>query len=286
MPHKQLVTIGTDGLSDWVQTPDGVKHMLGPISVLKFVTELGTGGAHAARKTLDEFIKGGTSMLTIDPDRMWELLKPHRARWTSANPSIPTPIRTPSSMKEGRTEVRAMADIAEQSLKDAITNQVARIEAQIATLQTNVKEASPGSITQDLQKKQIDDLKDMVAFLRRPSVYGNQSDNSSYYGLPEKTVSGESARTKEAAVHENMQQAQGILNMLKAADEKIDKLVLAGKKFDAGRAKADLHKVAANVKTVVAHPKFKDADRDVIVALYELGKSATQIHGLFATAKV
>lgn len=87
--RRQLVTIGTDGLSDWVQPPDGVKYMLGPISMLKFVTELGTGGSYGARKTLDEFIKNGTSMLMVDPDLMWELLKPHRARWTSVTPQRP-----------------------------------------------------------------------------------------------------------------------------------------------------------------------------------------------------
>jgi hypothetical protein len=180
-----------------------------------------------------------------------------------------------------------MADIADTSIKEAITNQVARIEAQIATLQTNVKEASPGSITVESQKKAIDDLKDLISFLRRPSVYGNQSDNGSYYGLPEKLPNGDNARSKEAAVQENAKQAQTILGALRATEEKIDQLVLAGKgKFDVARAKGDLHKVAKNVQTIVAHPKFKEADRDVIVALYELGKRANHIHGLFASAKV
>ncbi len=89
MPHKLFVTIGTDGYADWVQTANGQKLMLGPISVLKFVTELGVGGSYGARKTLDEFIKDGTSMLMVDADRMAELLKPHRARWTSVRPVIP-----------------------------------------------------------------------------------------------------------------------------------------------------------------------------------------------------
>ncbi len=291
MPHKLLVTLGTDGYADWVQLPSGQKLMLGPISVLKFVTELGTGGAYGARSTLDEFNKDGTTMLTVDEDRMAELLKPHRARWTSVRPVlgsvsslIPQPNRNPFPSRQGAEE-NVMAD-ADQFVKDAIVNQIARIESQIALLQTNAKEASPGSLTADSAKKQIDDLRDMIAFLRRPSSYGNQSDNSTYYGLPEKLPNGESARSKEAAVHENTGAARGILGKLAATEQKIDQLVLAGKKFDVARAKGDLYKVAKNVHTVVQHPKFKEAGREVIIALHELGKRADQIHGLFASAKV
>jgi hypothetical protein len=289
MAGKILVTLGTDGLSDWVQMSDGQKLMLGPISALKFVTEVGTGGAYGARKTLDDFIKDGSAMLTVDEDRLAELLKPHRARWTSVRPPVATPLipredRHPSSPRTARTEVTAMD--YEQAVKEAISNQVARIEAQIAQLQTNAKEASPGSITDEQKKKDIESLKDMVAFLRRPSVYGNQSDNSTYYGLPEKLPDGASARSKEASINENARVARSILGTLRATEEQIDKLVLAGKKFDVARAKGDLHKVAKNVQVVVQHPKFKEAGRDVVIALHELGKRATQIHGLFATAKV
>ena len=290
MAGKVFVTLGTDGLSDWIQLPDGQKLMLGPISALKFVTEVGVGGAAGARKTLDQYIKDGSSMLMVDEDRMAELLKPHRARWTSTQPPrpvasslIPSSDRHPSPPRTG-TEVTAMD--YEQTVKEAISNQIARIEAQIATLQTNAKDASPGSITAEQKKKDIDALKDMVAFLRRPSVYGNQSDNSTYYGLPEKLPDGSSARSKEASVQENTTVARNIMGTLRKAEEKIDQLVLAGKKFDASKAKGDLHKVASNVKVVVEHPRFKEAGREVVIALHELGKRANQIHGLFASAKV
>lgn len=289
MAGKQFVTLGTDGLSDWIQLPDGQKLMLGPISALKFVTEVGVGGANGARKTLDEFIKDGTSMLMVDEDRMAELLKPHRARWTSVRPALATPLIPPSDRHPfpPRTATEdTMADVHEQSMKDAISNQIARIEAQIATLQTNASDASAGSITAEQKKKDIESLKDMVAFLRRPSVYGNQSDNSTYYGLPEKLPDGSSARSKEASVHENTKVARTILGTLAATEQRIDQLVLAGKKFDVARAKGDLHKVAKNVHTVVQHPKFKEAGREVVIALHELGKRATQIQGLFASAKV
>lgn len=283
----QLVTVGTDGATDWVQLADGQKLMLGPISVLKFVTELGTGGANAARSTLDQFLKDGQSMLTVDPDKMWALLKPHRARWTSVQPLaavdvdllIPPEDRTPPLTRQGKD----MADDADKYTKEAISNQIARIEGQIQLLQGHAKEAAPGSIGGDLMRNEIERLREMVAFLRRPSSYGNQSDNSTYYGLPEKLPSGESARRKEAAVQQNSQMARRVLGTLGQAEERIDSLVLAGKKFDVAKAKMDLFKVAKNVDIVIKHQKFADAGPEVAHALTELGKKADQLLGLFPT---
>lgn len=179
-----------------------------------------------------------------------------------------------------------MADDADKFIKDAITNQIARIESQISLLQSHAKEASPGSISNDLMKTEIEHLKDMVAFLRRPSVYGNQSDNGSYYGLPEKLPSGGSARTKEAAVQEHSNLARATLSKIAKTEEKIDQLVLAGKKFDIAKAKGDLFRVAKNVDTVVKHAKFAEGGPEVATALTELSKRADQLHGLFAPAKV
>jgi hypothetical protein len=283
MPHKLFVTIGTDGVSDWVQLADGQKLMLGPISILKFVTELGVGGPYGARKTLDEFIREGTSMLTVDADRMQELLKPHRARWTSVRPTIPLVPRSDRTPTTSR-QVKAMAN--EDFVKDAINNQIGRIEAQIALLQSHSKEASPNSISSDMMKSELDHLKNMVAFLRRPSVYGDQSKNKTFYGLPEKTPGGESARSKEAAIQDNTKVARSILAALAQTEEKIDHLVLAGKEFDVARAKGDLHRVARNVHTILQHPKFQEADSHVSYSLSELNKRASALHGLFASAKV
>ena len=294
MPQRALVTLGTDGLSDWVQLANGQKLMLGPISALKFVTEVGVGGSQGARDTLDEFIKDGTSMLVIDEDRMADLLKPHRARWTSVqsplqgSPSLlisPTNQESLPSCKTAGTEDIVMAD-ADKFTKDAISNQVARIESQIALLQTNAKDASPGSFTEKNAKDQIERLKELVSFLNRPSVYGNQSKNDTYYGLPEKLPDGSSAQTKEASVQEHTHVARQILGTLAQTEEKIDQLVLAGKTFDVARAKGDLHRVAQNVHIVVQSSKFKEAGEEVKTALTELGKKASHFAGLFASAKV
>ena len=174
-----------------------------------------------------------------------------------------------------------MADDADKYTKEAISNQIARIESQIQLLQGHAKEAAPGSIGGDLMRQEIERLREMVSFLRRPSSYGNQSENSTYYGLPEKLPSGESARTKEAAVRQHSDMARNTLATLTMAEERIDSLVLAGKKFDVAKAKSDLFRVAKNVDIVIKHAKFADAGPDVTRALTELGKKAGQLFDLF-----
>ena len=178
-----------------------------------------------------------------------------------------------------------MAD-ADTFVKDAINNQIARIEAQISLLQSHSKEASPGSISSEMMKREMESLRDMVSFLRRPSSYGNQSDNSTYYGLPEKLPDGSSARSKEASLDAHTKLAKSVLGTLGQTEAKIDQLVLAGKKFDVAKAKGELYRVAKNVDIIVKHPKFKEAGQDVGTALTELSKRANHIHGLFAPAKV
>jgi len=82
-----LVTVGTDGSKDWVKTPDGQKFALGPVSVMTLVTKL-TRTTKVAREVLDEFLKKGEALLSVDQDRLWALLAPRPARW-AAGPFMP-----------------------------------------------------------------------------------------------------------------------------------------------------------------------------------------------------
>ena len=288
MGQKALVVLGTDGLSDWVQTSDGVKFALGAVSPLRFVVELVPSG-WAARQALDAFLAEGKAMFSVDVDRMWELLKPHRARWTSVHDGIASPLIPPSDRTLFARQGTAMADTnwADKTIKDAVTNQIARIEQQIGVLQQHAKEASPGSISADSMKNQIEGLRDLVAWLRRPSPYGNQSQNSTYYGLPNQGPGDIKASTGRASYDNfkaNSVLAEGILAKVDETDKKIDALVTAGKKFDAPRAKQDLHKIASRVTEIVANVDL--AQPWVSGDLAEMAKHADQIHGLFAPAKV
>ncbi len=180
---------------------------------------------------------------------------------------------------------------ADKTQQDAIKNQIYRIEQQIALIQQHAGEASPNSIGQNIQKDEVSKLRDLVTWLRRGSPYGNQSKNETYYGLPEKTPSGESARSKEAgtegssaSLSENGLLADAALSRLESASTKIDLLVKAGKNFDHVRAKGDLYKVASSVQQIL-----KDADLAapwVKGELTKLAEEAKRLHGLFAPAKV
>jgi hypothetical protein len=80
-----MVTVGTDGVVDYVQVPDGQKYMLGPVSVLRLIT--GVAKSHrSARVALEEFLANGKTMLSVDLDEMWDLLPFRRARYSSTNP--------------------------------------------------------------------------------------------------------------------------------------------------------------------------------------------------------
>lgn len=82
-----LITIGSDGVTDWVRLPDGIRYNLGPISVMRFVS--GLTPKSQVPGILDEFLEQSEVMLSVDEEAMWIMLRPHRARWSgSENPSI------------------------------------------------------------------------------------------------------------------------------------------------------------------------------------------------------
>lgn len=81
-----LVTVGTNGTKDWVETPDGQRFALGSLSVLSLVSTF-SKNSKAARQVIDAFLKQGAAMLTIDDDdRLWALLAPRRPRHASTGP--------------------------------------------------------------------------------------------------------------------------------------------------------------------------------------------------------
>lgn len=273
----QLVTLGTDGHSNFVRLSDGTKYLLGIVTPLKFVVELAPGG-RAARAALDTFLAEGSVLLPVDADRMWELLTPRRPRMsssTAASPLIPSLKRT-SLTRQGTT----MAD-ADQVTKEAIQNQIATIEGQIAVLQQHAKDASPGSISSDSMKDQIASLKDLVSWLRRPSPYGNQAQNSTFYGLPGAKQASE-ASFENFKAHSEL--VETTIARLDETDTKIDTLVAAGKKFASARAKQDIHKIASAITEIVQTVDL--AQPWVKKDLAKLASQADEIHGLFAEAKV
>lgn len=271
-----LVTVGSDGFTDWVKLPDGSKRTLGTVSVLKFVVDLAPK-AYVARSVLDQFLKSGSAMFTVDVDRMEGLLKPRRSRWAADSPLISGQDR--SLLTEPTRQGEIMADTADGIQAEAIKNQITQIEEQIGLFQQKAKEAGPNSLSADMMNSQIESLKKLISDLKSPSPYGDQADNSDFY------PSGEDAKMASFdAFKANSELAEVIVAKVGEADQKIDRLVQAGRKFDVTRAKGDLYKIATKVAEIAESVDL--AEPWIRGDLQKLATEAARIHKLFASAKV
>jgi hypothetical protein len=254
---RLLVTIGTDGVTDWVRTPDGYKYNLGPISALSFVTGLVPRGT--AKRALDEFLAQQEVLVSVDEGAMWELLAPHRARWSSdVSPSIP-------SMK-GATRKSTMTFSDDLS---AIENHIEALKVASAKKATNLSSG-------------VKHLIKLAGKIKSP----NQSDNSTYYnlGAPKVHEVGDKVAGLSYDVYaHNTELANQILAKAEETTKTIGKLASAGRRFNASRALADVRTVTdkvAGILTTDITQSWVKSDLDKLAA------RAEEIHGLFANAKV
>lgn len=266
---RVLVTVGTEHNVDWVKTPDGQKFTLGPVSVAKFLATLAKG---RVRWALDQFLMSGETMVSVDLDQMWALLKPVRVRLADGS-FIPAAERSPqdcSPKGDAMNEFEANLLQAEKAL-DVLARKSASGAAGVA----EARQAF------------------MVAANKIQSP--NQSKNQTYYNLgqpdvytvtdsmpqPEVAPTAKSAGTKLAydVLQENSTIAGEILASLEETNGKVDSLVTAGRKFNAARAKADLHVVSSKVAGIL-----RDVDLTqtwVRGDLDKLAARASELHGIF-----
>lgn len=78
----KLITIGTDGLTNWVSAADGKRYNLGVMSVLKFVTDLLP--PKKAVSALDTFLTERSVMVVVDSNKLEKTF----ARMAAQNPSM------------------------------------------------------------------------------------------------------------------------------------------------------------------------------------------------------
>lgn len=282
---RRAVTLSTDGARDYVETPEGVKYILGPVSVLTVISKLVPMGA--ARRALDEFNAEGSVMVVLDTEQLFEMLAPRRSRFASPliqgqdrlGPSFPVePLGRASERLQPKGTV--MAADADKALKDAVVNQIAAIERQIGVL--NQKASESGGEPAASMKAEVAKLQDLVAWLKRPSPYGDQSDNSDTYGLKPETPGGVKAASY-ASLEDNAAVAEEILSKVGATTDKIDLLVERGRRFNASQAREDLHDITSRVAEILANVDL--AQPWVKNDLRSLAERAAHIHSLFANAK-
>lgn len=249
------MTVGTDGNTDWVKLPNGEKLTLGATSVSKF---LGALTSQPLRKSLDSFLLYGETMASVDLDQMFELLKPVRVRL--ADGSFIAPQRQGNPMNDLQA-IEASLSQAEKALgvfaRQAASGQTKGIE----------------TVRQDFIKA--------ANKIKSP----NQSKNQTYYNLGEPKV--EVAPTAKSAtdalaydtLQENSTVAGEILACLEETNDKVDALVTAGRKFNASRAKRDLHAVSTKVAGILRDVDL--AQEWVKADLAKLASRANDIHSIF-----
>lgn len=255
MAGRILVSIGTDGLTDWVRTPDGARYNLGPVSVLSFVASMVPKAQ--AKKVLDSFALGKEAMLSVDEELMWEMLAPRRARWSA----LRNPLLTLQS---------------QESTMSTLSDDLAAVENHIQALKTAAAKKAT-NLTSGVEV-----LVKLAGKIKSP----NQSKNNTYYnlGAPDVHEVGDKvAGLSYDTYAQNSETANQILAKAEVTVQTIDKLAAAGRKFNASRAKADVRSVTSKVAGIL------QVDLTAPWVAGDLAKLAArmdEVHGLFAKAKV
>ena len=280
----KTVVIGTDGLRDFVTLPDGVRLILGPISMARLVATCASN-RKSARVALDAFLAHGEAMVAIDLDRFDALVQPRRARWSSI-PLVSRERRT-LSIPEGTPMTQE---------KMATATQVTALNHQIRLVEEQVVQVSKLASARMPTEKAVAGLRALVAGLHFPNP-GDQSKNDAWNitappkvdtvdgtqpSLPAEVTNPKMASTTVLAANADL--AESIITKIGETNDKIAALVGAGRRFNANQAKFDLHKIATQVQTILT-----DADLAMPYVGQDLHKLATEAHtiySLFASAKV
>ena len=245
---RVLVTLGTDGFTDWVQLPAGDRLNLGTISVLKLVASLAPS-KRAARVALDAFLKEGEALVSVDEDRMWALFEPKRALWASDD----GPFMAPDQRTANREDV--------MSLHENLTK-----------LETHIQALNKAAANKLPVAKMAEGHEILTRLAQKIQVTEVSMPSAGTEGLAYDTV-----KANEATANEILVQAE-------ATVEKIEKLAAAGKPFNADQAKVDVHSVTSKVAGIL---RDTDLTAPWIQPdLQKLASKMASIHQLFASAKV
>lgn len=272
---RLLVSIGTDGFTDWVRLPNGERLNLGPVSALSFVSKLAKG--RYAKAILDGFLANGEAMVTVDETAMWALLTPARARWASdlaGSFMTSDPLRNP------------MAKIDEHRLSN--------LETHVAALNKFASKASPKKLeeghailTRLAQAIRVAEEEQQQEEAQEKQAAGQQDqgqDEEQQKQAADQQQADEQDQEKQAALHYDTFKASNDLAtaiLAKAEDtvSKIDRLASAGKKFNAAKARADVHAVTSKVAGILQDTDLTKAW--VREDLQKLAAQADKLNRLF-----
>lgn len=249
---KKLVTLVTEGATNYIVLPNGQKRNLGTISPLKLICVFYTN-KREARQLLDRLLAESSVMMRVDTDSLDTLFEAkrretypyRRSQWASLEGTI-SPL-----METKICGGSAMLDSVEQIVR--------KIEAR--TSHFNSRVASGDEVT----GADVEGFKGLVEELKAEVPKG-QSKND-YFSKDKK---------KEASVEAQLDVA---IDRISATRKVIDRLEADGRKFNASRARADLLDAADKVRNLLARETISDEDAQVVV------DRVNKLHGLFAGAK-
>lgn len=275
------MTIGSDGVTDWIKT-EGQRFNLGPVSALRLVS--GLVPRSQAKRVLDTFLSGKEAQLSVDPDKMWTLLAPHRARWSAdVSSSIITPLLRGHSLS-----VLSNLDISTPKSGIATRNPImSTIFEDLTALETHM------AALKEAGAKKASNLQDGIKLLFKLAgkiKSPNQSKNQTYYnlGAPQVHEVGDKAASEGTGLsfdtyQANTELATAIIAQSEETSQKIAKLAKSGRKFNASKAQSDVKSVADKVAGIL---KADLTAGWVKADLTKLAARAEELHGLFAAAKV
>jgi hypothetical protein len=286
-----LLGLGTDGFTNWVQTPDGCKFNLGPVSVLQFVSKI-VPNKSAQKEVLNEFNKNGQALLSGDLDLVWEILKPRKSKW-AAFPFMPrdtqrehmsTFLADLTTLEHRIVELNKHASSAKGLSPEKLAASCAPFVEIVVQAAEKIKSAGTAKNPKDQSKNDAyynlgEPKTDKSAGTEKaPS---DQSKNDAYYNLGEPSVETKLAYDTYA---DNSKVVASILAKAEETDSRIDTLVKAGKKFNADKARKDLHAVTSKVAGIVS-----EVDLTLPWVQSDLQKLAArndEIHKLFSGVKI
>lgn len=266
-----LVTVGTDGVTDWVKLPTGQRLSLGPVSVLSFVTKLAQGG-RMAKRTLDEYLRNREAMLSVDEERMWAVLAPRRRRWaTDDDGSFIAP--------DQRTTISS-GDETMETINQHLTDIETHLQA--------MDRAAAAGASPEKMKEGWGILCKLAGKIKSPS----SPQDATYFGLGHTVAAAQDPAEVGGHVEgltfdmyaANNELANEIIAKAEETKEAIDRAAAKhGPKFAASKARQDLHAVTSKVAGILNSTSLTEPW--VIEDLQKLATRNDQLHSLFFPKK-
>lgn len=266
---RLLVTVGSDGFTDWVKLPSGQRLSLGSVSVLSFVSRLAQG-RRMAKRTLDEYLRGREAMLNVDEESMWAILAPKRRRWATDGSFIAPDQRTTNG-----DEARIIMTTIQQQLT-AIENHIQAMDkAAAAGVPPEKMQEGWGilaNLTGQVNPTAAADFGFEEKTIVTPAEVGGHAPAVAIAAEP---VEGLTFDTYQG----NNDLASTIIAQSEETSETIDRLASEGKKFDHQRARTDLHAVTSKVAGILDGTSLTEPW--VAEDLQKLATRSAHLHGLF-----